>query len=611
MNSRPSALPVQMARRVSRRFAQCAAAAAAGFVMVSLIGSGIVRQSFERIAAKAAVLAEIGVEPLVNPSHFLSRSFIQNLTAGSFFGVTIGLAAGVGIFFVCVLVESLSYRKLRAACMALLCLLLAWLSHQIFQIGPGVYGLLVWIFPAAIAAVCEAASPTPVWTSSSPSSEPTDEETPGAGRRVSLLLILFNAAAAAAMILWTVQFLSILRYDAARKNLFAYFRDDMLLGAEPGAALDRFYYRHSPYAAEFASPTQFQPIIIAVCGLADETTDSIPRYHIASLLPVRTVLPVYTVPMPDLETAANRFASGAFDILILQPSSLGMTPEETEELLEKRTDLPDNWRVRCVIITDRRQSEPPVWVKRSKTAVSNAVRRAIFDMIATGPSEPIRNLLDFCFVRPLLRIFKRPLFPAGFLAVVLWLCILAHACSSRGTVRPILSVLISAVFAAVLWWTVITGWTERKALAETLNRLENSSLSAGELEALLSSNLAVKRYATLRHLENWPDSANAERALGLLSDPDARVRMRSMHLLGTTLKSARSQSLRNQALPQILMALHDKSFHVRYAAAEAAASAGFPEAEPELLDLIRKNEHLYVTWYAVNALHRMRAESAR
>ncbi|GAG15165.1 unnamed protein product, partial [marine sediment metagenome] len=106
MNSLSPVLPVQMARRVSRRFAQCTAAAAAGFVMVSLIGCGIVRQSFERIAAKAAVLAEIGIEPLVDPSHFLGRSFIQNLMAGSFFGVTIGLAAGVGIFLACVLIES-------------------------------------------------------------------------------------------------------------------------------------------------------------------------------------------------------------------------------------------------------------------------------------------------------------------------------------------------------------------------------------------------------------------------------------------------------------------------------------------------------------------------
>ena len=145
-----------MARRVSRRSAQCAAGAATAFVLVSLIGSGIVRQSFGRIAAKAAVLAEIGVEPFVDPSHFLGRSFIQDLTAGSFFGVTIGLAAGVGIFFVCVLVESLPYRKLRAACMVILCLLLAYLSHRVFLIAPGAWRLLVWLFPASAAAVCEA-----------------------------------------------------------------------------------------------------------------------------------------------------------------------------------------------------------------------------------------------------------------------------------------------------------------------------------------------------------------------------------------------------------------------------------------------------------------------
>ncbi|GAG02125.1 unnamed protein product, partial [marine sediment metagenome] len=268
---------------------------------------------------------------------------------------------------------------------------------------------------------------------------------------------MLNAAAAAAMILWVVQSLPILRYDAARKNFFAYFRDDILLGSAPGRAVDRFYYKHSPYAAEFVPPTQFQPVIVAAAGLDEKTADLIPRYHTASQLPVRTVLPVYTVQMPDLETAMNRFASGTFDIMMLQPSSLGMTFEETEEFLEARSDLPDNWRVRCVIV-------------RSKRSVPNAVRRAIRGMNATDGSQPIRNLVYFGFARPLLLIFKQPVFPAGVLAVILWLCVLIHACSARGTAWPAASVLISALLAACLWWIVITGRPERAALADILIR---------------------------------------------------------------------------------------------------------------------------------------------
>ncbi len=78
-----------------------------------------------------------------------------------------------------------------------------------------------------------------------------------------------------------------------------------------------------------------------------------------------------------------------------------------------------------------------------------------------------------------------------------------------------------------------------------------------------------------------------------------------MHLLGTILKKNRSKPLRDQALPLILEAFYDRSFRVRYTAAETAALARLSEAEPELMALIEKNEHLYVTWYAVNAMHRL------
>ncbi len=593
MNSRSLDLPVQLARRVSRRFAQCTVTAAAGFVMVSLIGCGIVRQSFERIAAKTAVLAEIGVEPLVDPSHFLGRSFIQNLMAGSFFGITIGLAAGIMIFFACVLVESLPYRKLRAACMVILCLLLAYLSHRVFLIVPGAWGLLVWLFPASAAAVCEAASPTPIWRSFFPPSGSDAEDTPGAGRKAPLLIVLFNVAAAAAVILWAVQSAPIIRHGAASRNFFVYFRDDILLGTAPGRALDRFYYRHSPYAAEYIPLTQFQPVIIATVGLDNDTSGFIPRHYGNSMFSI------YTISMPDLDTAADRFTSGNFNIMVLQPSSLGITPEEAEELLEKRSDLPDNWRARCVIITDRR--------KRSKTAVPSAVRRAIFDMIATGPSEPVRNLLGFCFVRPLLRIFKRPLFPTGFLIVVLWLCILIAAGSARGTSWPAVSVVVSALFAAVLWWIVIAGGPERAVLADILIRFDDRMPSDREMDELLSSKSAEVRYASLRYLAERSDTARVGRALELFADSDPRVRMRAVHFVGKALKRSRSHPLRGRALSRIVNALYDESFHVRYTAAEAAASAGLHEVEPELLDLIRKNEHLYVTWYAVNALRKLRS----
>jgi hypothetical protein len=317
------------------------------------------------------------------------------------------------------------------------------------------------------------------------------------------------------------------------------------------------------------------------------------------------MIPVYTIPTRDLETAISHLASGACDIMILQASSFGRTAEEIEDLLEDHRDLPGNWAARCIIIADRRSSEPPVWIRGTGMAVNRALARSLRGTAATDFSSPVANMMSFCFSRPISKVLKQPLFPFGFLVAVLWLCTILHARSARGRVFPAVSILVSAVLAAFLWWIVITGWSERKALTETIIRLTGRPPLPAELDEFLSSESAVKRYATLRYLENRSDPDNAQRALRLLSDSDARVRGRAMHLLGTILKKDRSKPLRDQALPRILEAFYDRSFRVRYMAAETAALARFSEAKPELMALVEKNEHLYVTWYAVNALRRL------
>lgn len=593
---RQSPILERMARRVSRRAAQCAVTAAAAILIISIIGSGIARQSFEKIADKEVVLREIGAKPFVNSSHFTERSFFQNLTAGSFFGVTIGPAAGVVIFLLCVLIEALPCRKFRIGCAAAAVLLLTYLSHHVLRIGSAVPSFSVWLLPVLTAAVCELVSPTPLWGHRHASSESFSPDTLRLNRFAFVLFAAFNVCILVALALWARQSAPILRAASGGDQFFLHFRDDILRGTSAGRALDRFYYHNSPYASEYISPTQFQPVCVLTCGLDNSAVKSIPRSY------GRRLIPIYTVSVSDFDTAAARFASGVFDVMVVQPSTLGMTPEQIEEALAARGDLPHNWRTRCIIITNRRRPEKPVWTTKSRTAVQ--VRRSIDGMTETNHSAALRDLIYFCFIRPLQSTFGRPLFTTVLLAAAVWISLCVTAWSARHRGWAAVPLVVSAVLAVSLWWILLAGSRDRTALAEAMGHLNrpSSSPTSEELRQMLSSELAVTRYAALRYLADKPDPAYVEDALGLFDDPDPRVRMWAVDLAGTIYEKWKPDG---RARQRIIGALDDESFHVRYKAAEAAANAGVKEAKPHLLNLIQENKHLYVTWYAINSLRKI------
>ena len=144
MSNAPGIL-ISMARCISRRTGQMLFTILATALIVTVIGSGIVRQSSRRIEARQTVLQEIGVTPWVPASHFIERTWFQDLTAGLFFGITLAPALGIAMFALCMLLESIPYFKLRIGAAALAILLLTVLSHRILRTGPAMPSCFVLI----------------------------------------------------------------------------------------------------------------------------------------------------------------------------------------------------------------------------------------------------------------------------------------------------------------------------------------------------------------------------------------------------------------------------------------------------------------------------------
>jgi hypothetical protein len=596
-----AALLTGMTRRTTVRVGQGLVVVAAACLLVTLIGSSIARQSYRRIEAKEAVLREMGIEPWVPASHFLERSVRQNLAAGAFFGVTAGVAAGIGILFLVLLCESLPYRRFRIAATVLVFAAAAPLSWLVFPVEGVLAILLVCVLPAAVGAASQLVSPTPVWRGGD-GGEPA--AAPARGRYTHLVITL-NVLAALGFLLWGYRVATALGASTSQRDFFVSFRDNVLMDCRVGRALDRFYYNNTPYASEYAPPTHFQPVCIVAAGVGRADSMLAPASY------GKLLIPVYVMPVSGLDEAALRLAGGEFDVLMVDSRGVGMTDEQVEQGLSSRTDLPGNWRARTIILSGEEKPGPPVRVPKLRGRVSKAVREALAAGENGGQAWAIRNVIWYGFLVPLRSMLLGSAILLGFLFLVLWISIVATACASRGTARRATWIVLSALFALAGWGVFVTGPPDA-GIKKAFARFEGKKrMPAEDIAKMLQDPSPSFRYAALCYLVRRPDPMQAKRALELFGDSDELVRMTAVEYLRKIPRAYFAEKgplhgIREEIAQKVLAALDDESLHVRCRATEVIAALKLREGEDRLVKLVEENRDLYVTWYAIRALYGLR-----
>lgn len=88
-----------------------------------------------------------------------------------------------------------------------------------------------------------------------------------------------------------------------------------------------------------------------------------------------------------------------------------------------------------------------------------------------------------------------------------------------------------------------------------------------------------------------------------LTDPDVRVRCWALNGLGHLHDPA--------ALPAVAAALYDPIYNIRYRAVWALGQIGTRAAVPPLTALLDREQHIYVRYYAAEALARIQAEGGK
>jgi hypothetical protein len=411
----------------------------------------------------------------------------------------------------------------------------------------------------------------------------------------------FNASALLGFALWALRLLPVFSSTPGDEDFFVFFRDDFLLETKAGSALNRFYYHNSPYASEYYPPTQFQPVCVVTAGLDETTVKFIPQAYGGDLIPI------FTVPAAGLDDGLGRFGRGGFDLFVTEPAALGMSADEIERIMERRNDLPRNWRARTVMIGSGERREFPARIRTERKSVADAVWRGVDEMSASDPSDSIRQMIWFGCLQPVELILRTSAPLALMLALVLWAAFLAYLWKFR--IGAFGAMTASALAAAFSWWLFWQGPPDRDLVAALPRIYARGQI--GDFGSLLKNASPRVRYAALRRLVEKPDPVCLENALKLFNDPDPRVRMRAVEFTGTVMgkiafrNSENVQKTKEEAQRLVVSALRDDFFLVRCRAIEAIAKMRLTQAEGDLLQLIEKNEHLYVTWYAVKTLRRL------
>ncbi len=595
-------LLLSMARRVSRRAGQCLVAAAVSCLLVTLVGAAVANQSYERIAARQEVLKEIGVTPPVPASHFLERSAGQDLAAGAFFGVTVGIGAGVGLFLLALLCESLPNRLSRLIGAGAAFAAAGTVSCQVFRLSGVSANVLAFAFPAAVAAVSSLVSPTSVWRGARTGGDRAETERCIPSRKHAYILIGLNVLAALGFVLWAYRGATVLRTSMRTTDFFVSFRDNVLMASRTGRALDRFYYRYTPYASEYTAPTHFQPVLIVGAGLS--------RIDSMLIRPIygRLNIPVYTVRTAALEEAVRRFHEGRYDVLVADCKALHMTVKEVEDALSTAEGLPANWRVRTVLLGEEREGLPVV-VPKLREKVWVAVRNAVEAAESTGPSWAMRNAVWHGFLGPLESMMRGPVLPA-ILVLTLWVSLVAAACSSRQPAFRAAWISVSAL-AVLAGWAAFFAAPPEGSVKEAFDRFRGKEvMPSDEIAGMLGDPSPALRYAALRYLVKRPDPTQARNVLELIDDPRERIRMTAMEFFKRLprahfVQGRELNDMRAGLLEKVLAALNDTSLHVRCRAVEVISSQRFREGEEPLTRLVKDNRDLYVTWYAVQTLYRL------
>jgi HEAT repeat protein len=199
----------------------------------------------------------------------------------------------------------------------------------------------------------------------------------------------------------------------------------------------------------------------------------------------------------------------------------------------------------------------------------------------------------------------------GFLAVVLWVCLVAAACCSRHAAARAASISVSVLLAAAGWGMLLAAPPEKDVKDAFVRLRGKDRVPAEEIAQMLENPSAPFRYAALCYLVRKPDPTQAERILALFDDPDERVRMTAVESLGRLplylfAKNGLLLGIREEMVRKVIAALDDESLHVRCRAAEVIAALRFREGEGRLLKLVNENRNLYVALRAVESLYRLR-----
>ncbi len=194
--------------------------------------------------------------------------------------------------------------------------------------------------------------------------------------------------------------------------------------------------------------------------------------------------------------------------------------------------------------------------------------------------------------------------PAAGALIVLWLAAALSALLRRvpgarewgGRNRGrLLAGAVAAFLAWVAWAQFHPDAIDQRArIAAIREAFERGEFAADAVQRWSTDADPDVRYEIFYALAERPSAEDRAIFLAGLEDPDLRVRSWALNGLGNLGD--------REAVPAIVRTLSSPIYNIRYRAAWALGAIGDPAAIGPLQDLLRRDPHVYVRYYAADAL---------
>lgn len=375
--------------------------------------------------------------------------------------------------------------------------------------------------------------------------------------------------------------------DYKNVNKLTLIRDWALLNEEGKNVINDWYYKYSPYASEMERITAFQPLVVGVLKIEKQSWFSYFKQHFVEGRGVwgqRLVI----VQIDNFSEGVRALKNGWLDYLAIGEEY------QREDLSGLETCEPDSFaffvKDRSVLLSSAIQKYSIYDKKNYWGGVQNWFGKKVY---STPLTRRIDKLRERGFI-PAISEQKRKM--KSFLAQVLSrekLRMLLLLFLGMGTILLLGYVMFSlSEMLTFLPWLIIL-----LLLLFTVSHInQNFSFWEEKGKPVVSDNifLRIKRM----HLA-WSNSDyNIEEIIKKDFDPDFRIAMWELALLGRHYLSIHKdgQKMVEQKFLLLTKAYPSWPVNCRYKFVEAISK--IPFLHRHLEELLKKEEHLYVRWYA-------------